>query len=185
MSTQVTETEPTDKKQRLLVIFERLLPLVDSVADKLRFVLIVGLLTLAWVGTWLMLIKHFSMTISLIVVGLCVLPLLILLRFWWALEELKDLPAIAGQMLGDAKDEIKASVQDIRAGNTQKLSFLSATKGLWSIGSMLRESKEFLGSYISISTLINPFMLILGVISLVFIFCLLFVGIILGFMAIL
>jgi hypothetical protein len=28
-------------------------------------------------------------------------PTLILERFWWALEELKNLPDIAGQMMGD------------------------------------------------------------------------------------
>jgi hypothetical protein len=135
------------------------------VADKLRFVLIVGALLIGWIGIWLYVIKHFSLTVTLSVVALA-FPLLILFRFWWAFEELKDLPDIAGQMMGDAKDEFRLSIQDIRAGDVSKLSFLSATKGMWSIGSMLREARELLGSYISIRTLIPPFMLVLGVLSL-------------------
>jgi hypothetical protein len=105
-------------------------------------------------------IKHLSLTVTLSVVALALLPLLILFRFWWAFEELKDLPDIAGQMMGDTKDEFRLSIQDIRAGDVSKLSFLSATKGMWSIGSMLREARDLLGSYISIGTLINPFMLV-------------------------
>lgn len=183
MSEQQTDTQAADKKQRLLALFGRLLPLVDSVADKLRFVLIVGLLLLVWVGVWLFVIKQFSLTVTLVVVGLVLLPLLILVRFWWALEELKNLPAIAGQMMGDAKNEIRESVQGIRAGNVPKLSFLSATKGLWSLGSVLREGQELIGSYISLSTLINPFMLVLGVASLCFVALLGFVSVILLFFA--
>ncbi|MCX7087268.1 MAG: hypothetical protein NTV00_04345 [Methylococcales bacterium] len=183
MSEQQTDTQAADKKQRLLALFGRLLPLVDSVADKLRFVLIVGLLLLVWVGVWLFVIKQFSLTVTLVVVGLVLLPLLILVRFWWALEELKNLPAIAGQMMGDAKNEIRESVQGIRAGNVPKLSFLSATKGLWSLGSVLREGQELIGSYISLSTLINPFMLVLGVASLCFVALLGLVSVILLFFA--
>nr|WP_087146996.1 ABC transporter ATP-binding protein [Crenothrix polyspora] len=183
MSEQHPFETTSEKKQHLLALFTRLLPLVDSVADKLRFVLIVGVLTLIWIGIWLGVIKHFSLLVSLSIVGLAAVPVLILLRFWWSLEELKDLPTIAGQMMGDAKDEIRESVQGIRADKVSKLSFLSATKGLWSVGFMLRETRELVGSYISISTLINPFMLVLGVISLGFVFVLGLVSIVLVFLA--
>lgn len=176
-------TVVADDKHRLLILFEQVLPLVDGVADKLRFVLIIGVLMLVWIGIWLLRIKQFALTLSLLVIGLAILPLLILLRFWWALEELKDLPDIAGQMMGDAKEEIRKSVQGIRGGKVPKLSFLKATKGLWSIGSMLREGRELLGSYISLSTLVNPFMLILGVLSLCFVFFLMLVSIVLAFSA--
>ncbi len=183
MSEQQTTAATPEKKQRLLQLFERLSPLVDSLADKLRLVLIVGLVLLIWVGVWLGLIKHFSSLITLTVVGLATVPLLILLRFWWSLEELKGLPNIAGQMMGDAKNEIKASVQGIHAGKVSKLSFLGATKGLWSVGSMLRETKELVGSYLSITTLINPVMLVLGVFSLGFVFILGLLSVILVLLA--
>jgi hypothetical protein len=179
MSEQPTLIETPEQKQRLLTLFERLLPLVDGLADKLRFVLIIGLLLLVWVGVWMGMLKHCALPLTLTVVGLMSLPLLVLLRFWWSLEELKDLPAIAGQMMGDAKDEVFDNVQSIRAGKVSKLSLLSATKGLWSVGSMLREARGMLGSYISITTLVNPFMLVLGVISLGFVFVLGLVSIVL------
>lgn len=165
-----------DKKQRLLEIFQSLLPMVDSVADKLRFALVLGLLLDGWIFVWLYFLKQFSLTSSLIVAGVVLLPLLIILRFWWALEELKDLPNIAGRMMGDAKEEIKATAQGIRAGSVQKLSFLGSAKSLLSIGSMAGEARELMGSYISIGTLVNPLSLILGVLSLLFVLLLVLVG---------
>ena len=183
MSEQHIQKENPGQKQRLLALFERLLPLVDSLADKLRFMLVIGLLMLVWVAVWMLVIKHYALATTLLVVGLASLPLLILLRFWWSLEELKDLPTIAGQMMGDAKQEIKASVQGIREGKVGKLSFLNATKGLWSMGALMHEAKDMLGSYISITTLVNPFMLVLGVMSLVFVFVLGMVSVALAFLA--
>jgi len=184
MSKQQTNVSATENKQRLEKLFRHLLPLVDGVADKLRFVLIVGALLIVWIGTWLYVIKHFSLTATSSVVTLALLPLLILFRFWWAFEELKDLPDIASQMMGDAKDEFRQSIQDIRGGEVSKLSFLGATKGMWSVRSMLGEASELLGSYISISTLINPFMLVLGVLSLGSFIFLLLASIVLAILAV-
>ena len=82
MSKQQTNVSATENKQRLEELFRHLLPLVDGVADKLRFVLIVGALLIVWIGTWLCEIKHFSLTVTLSVVTLALLPLLILFRFW-------------------------------------------------------------------------------------------------------
>jgi len=42
MSKQQTNVSATENKQRLEELFKHLLPLVDGVADKLRFVLIVS-----------------------------------------------------------------------------------------------------------------------------------------------
>lgn len=174
-----------DKKQRLLDIFQRLLPMVDSVADKLRFALVLGLALDGWIFVWLYFLKQFSLTSSLIVAGVVLLPLLIILRFWWALEELKDLPNIAGRMMGDAKNEIRETAQGIRAGSVQKLSFLGSAKSLLSIGSMASEARELMGSYISLGTLVNPLSLILGVLSLLFVLLLILVGIVLVVLAVL
>jgi hypothetical protein len=173
-----------DKKQRLLEIFQRLLPMVDSVADKLRFALMLGLGLDSWIFVWLYFLKHFSLSSSLIVAGVVLLPLLIILRFWWALEELKDLPNIAGRMMGDSKNEIRETAQGIRAGKVQKLSFLGSAKSLWSIGSMAGEASDLLGSYISIGTLVNPLSLILGVLSLGFVLLLVLIGLVLVLLAI-
>jgi hypothetical protein len=170
-----------EQKQRLLVIFERLLPLVDSLADKLRLILILGVLVAVWLVVWLFFLKHFSLAITAITGIGALFPTLILARFWWSLEELKNLPDIAGQMVGDAKTELQESVQNIRAGKVAKLGFFSAGKGLWSLGSMVSEARDLVGSYLSITTLVNPFMLVLGVLSLLIVFLLLLVSIILIF----
>lgn len=170
-----------EKKQRLLAIFERLLPLVDSLADKLRLFLILGILVTVWLVVWCYLLKHYPLGISATVGITAFLPTLVLARFWWALEELKDLPNIACDMVGDAKTELQESVQNIRAGKIPKLGVFSVGKSLWSIGAMASEARELMGSYISLSTLVNPFMLVLGVISFVGVLLLFLVGIVLVF----
>jgi hypothetical protein len=172
-----------DKQQRLLAIFGRLLPLVDSVSDKVRFAALLGVGLDVWIFIWLFFLKGISLGSALIVVGVVLLPILILLRFWWALEELKDLPNIASRMMDDAKSEMQETVQGIRAGQVQKLGFLSSAKSLWSIGSMAGEARELLGSYISIGTLVNPFSLVLGVLSLLFVLLLVVVGLVLLILA--
>lgn len=167
------------KQQRLLEIFNRLLPLVDSVSDKVRFAALLGVGLDVWIFIWLFFLKGISLSSALIVLGVVLLPILILLRFWWALEEIKDLPNIAGRMMSDAKGEIGETVQGIRAGSVPKLGFLSSAKSLWSIGSLAGEARELLGSYISIGTLVNPFSLVLGVVSLLFVLLLVVIGLIL------
>jgi hypothetical protein len=177
----VTPLEP-DKKNRLLAIFKNLLPLIDGLADKLRLLWILGLLISVWLVAWCFYFKHYSLGITVFAGIAALLPTLILLRFWWALEELKNLPDIAGEMAGDAKSELQESVQNIRAGKIPKLSFFSAGKSLWSIGAMASEAGELIGSYISVATLANPFMLVLGGLSIVGIFVLFAVGIVLAFL---
>jgi hypothetical protein len=92
-------------------------------------------------------LKHFSLGITAITGIGALLPTLILARFWWALEELKNLPGISCQMMGDAKNELQESVQNIRAGKVPKLGFFSAGKSLWSIGTLFSEVRDLLGSY--------------------------------------
>lgn len=166
-------------KQRALDIFTRLLPMVDSVADKLRFVLFLGALLVGWIFVWLFVLKGISLSNALIISGVAALPLLVILRFWRALEELKDLPEIVEDMVDDAKGEFHATVQGIRAGDKQKIGLLGSVKKLWSVGSLAGEARELLGAYLSIGTLANPFSLILGVLSLLFVLFLILVGVIL------
>jgi hypothetical protein len=175
---QTTILEP-EKKQRLLSLLERLLPLVDTLADKLRLLWILGVLVTGWFVVWCYYLKHYSLVASALVGLVAFFPTLILLRFWWAMEELKSLPDIAGQMVGDTKSGLQQSVQNIRAGKTPKLGFLSAGKSLWSVGAMASEALGLMGS--SVATLANPVMLILGVTSFVGVILLFFVGVMLAF----
>ena len=179
MAEQPITSSTQQKTLRLQALFEKLLPLVDAVADKIRLVLIVGVVLVSWIGIWLIVIKQYALAVSISIIALALLPLLILLRFWLAFEELKDLPDIADQMLGDAKQEVRESIANIQSGKTSKMSVLSATKGLWSIGSMLREGRDLLGSYLTMTTLVNPFMLVLGVLSLGGVFLLMLISVLL------
>lgn len=182
MSGNVTNSLEPEKKNRLLSLFESLLPLVDSLADKLRLLWILGLLVSLWLVVWCFYLKHYSIGITAFAGIAALLPTLILARFWWALEELKHLPDIAGDMAGDAKTELQASVQNIKSGKIPKLSFFSAGKSLWSIGGMASEIRELMGSYLSVATLANPFMLVLGILSFASVFVLFIISIVLAFL---
>lgn len=168
-----------DLTHRLAEIFTKLLPLVDSMADKLRFALILGGVLIAWIFIWLYFLKHFALGTALIIVGLALLPLLVLARFWWALEELKDLPQVADQMVGDAKGHFTETLKGIQAGDVTKVSMLGSVKKLWNIGALATEARGLLGSYLSIGTLANPLSLIMGVLSLLFVILLVLVSIVL------
>ena len=154
----------SDQHQRLLHLCTRWLPLIDALTDKLRLLLVIGLFCWAWIGIWLYAIQHYSLLLCGMVLSALLLPVLIILRFWWSLAQLKDLPAIATEMLGDAQAGVASSLQQLATQKT-KLSWFGASKGLWSIGTMALEAKELLGSYVSLATLLNPFMLLLGVVS--------------------
>ena len=168
-----------DLTPRLAEIFTKLLPLVDSVADKLRFALILGGALIAWIFIWLYFLKHFALGTALIIVGLAILPLLVLARFWWALEEIKDLPQVADQMVGDAKGHFTETLKGIQAGDVTKVSMLGSVKKLWNIGALATDARGLLGSYLSIGTLANPLSLIMGVLSLLFVILLVLVSIVL------
>lgn len=180
----MSEVNPTDNKARLLALFTRLLPLLDSVTAKLRFAVLLGGGLVVWIFVWLYALKGFTLSTALIVAGIALLPILLLAYFWWSLEELKDLPNIAGRMFNDAKAEIGATVQGIQAGKAPKLSLLGSAKSLWSIGSLVAEARELLGSYLSIGALMNPLSLLLVALSLVFVSLLGIVGFILALIAI-
>jgi hypothetical protein len=181
MSEQIKKTLEPEKKQRLWSIFESLLPLVDRLADKLRLFWILGLLVTVWLTVWCFYLKHFSLMVTVLAGVAALLPVLVLIQFWWALEGLKNLPEIAGRMAGDAKSGLQESVQNFRSGKAPKLSLFNAGKGLWSVGAMATEANELIGSYISFATLVNPIMLVLGVVSIVSVHLLFLIGILLVF----
>ncbi len=181
MSTSVTPTTDPNRQQRLVEIFQRLLPIVNSLARKLLLTIVLGILIAVWLMVWCLYFKHYSITVAIIAGFTALLPTAIVARFWWAVEELKELPQITSQMIGDAKGELSASLNNLRNGTPLKTGFFSVGKNLWSVGSMVSELRELAGTYFTFSTLINPFMLILGAVSIGCIFLLFFIGIALGF----
>lgn len=170
-------------KQRLLNTFERLIPLVDGISDSVRFATLLGAVLALWIFGWMFFIKEFELKTALITSTILILPSLILSRFWWALEEVKELPEIVGEMMEDAKEEVQETVQNIRSNTSKKVGMLRSIKSLFSIRSVLNESDDLLGSYISISALINPLWLILGVLALLSVMGLALISTILVFLA--
>lgn len=176
-------TSPSTKLQNssdLIKTFERLIPLVDSISDSMRGAVFIGLALTAWFFIWLFFLNSYSLGVASVVSGITLIPALILSRFWWALEELKDLPDIVTEMMVDAKEEAQETMQSLRSNKTKKIGFLGTIKSLFSIRSLLSEADEMLGSYVSISALINPFWLILGVFSLIAMIVLIFIAIVLA-----
>lgn len=183
MSDKSAPAIESGNQERLLAIFGRLLPMVEVLADKLRLIWILGLLISVWLVVWCVVLKNYSWSVGLAGGCIALLPTLILARFWLALEDLKNLPEIAGEMTGAAKKEFQLSMQKLRAGKLPKLSFLGAGKNLWSISSIAAEARELIGSYVSLATLANPLMLIVGLISFFGVFLLFLASIILVFFA--
>lgn len=172
-----------DKKQHLLDTFNRLIPLVDGISDSIRFATLLGAVLALWVFIWMLILKGFELKTALITAAITLLPALILSRFWWALEEVKNLPDIISEMMDDAKDEVQETVRHLRNDGVKKIGMFGSIKGLFSIRSILSEADDMLGSYISISALINPLWLILGVLALLSVIGLALVSIVLVFLA--
>ncbi|WP_211211709.1 hypothetical protein [Lamprocystis purpurea] len=184
--TMADEDRPPDgptsaaRQGQLINVLGRLMPLIDSLTDKLRNVLLLGGVILGWIAVWMIFIQGWSPLIALMMLGVAALPLLLILRFWWALDDLQDLPATADRMLTDAGGQVQTTLQDLRAGKAPKLGAIASAKGLWSLGALAGEARELLGSYVNFGILLNPLALGLGVLSLLFVLLLAMVGIILA-----
>ncbi len=168
------------RQGQLISVLGRLVPLIDSLTDQLRNLLLVGVVILVWIAVWLLFIQGWSPLIALMILGVAALPLLLILRFWWALADLQDLPATADRMLTDAGGQVQTTLQDLRAGKAPQLGAIASAKGLWSLGALAGEARELLGSYVNFGILLNPLALGLGVLSLLFVLLLAAVGLILA-----
>jgi uncharacterized membrane protein YcjF (UPF0283 family) len=168
-----TETSTIDK---LKESFQRLLPLVDDLADGLGMLLLISLAVIIWIFVYLFHMQQFSLFMSLGVSGLAVLPILILSRFWFALESLKDIPKIAEEMIDDVTEEAAQSWHAVKSGKKGALNFLGQAKKLFEIRSILNSADDIIGQYFSIGPLVNPFYLFFGVLSLLGLFVLFLTG---------
>jgi hypothetical protein len=160
----------------IFTLFDKLVPLVDNVADGIRATTLLGLFVIGWIFVWMFFLQSFSLTTSLVLLTIIALPVLILFRFWWALESLKDLPEIAQEMMDDVTDEAKETWRSVRSDKKKALNVIGQAKNMWEMKSLLGELDDVLAQYINIGTLINPLSLILGIISLLGIFLLTLIG---------
>jgi ABC-type multidrug transport system fused ATPase/permease subunit len=163
----------------LFALFDKLVPLVDNVADAMRTTTLLGLLIIGWLFVWMFFLQSFSLTTSLVLLTIIAIPILILFRFWWALESLKDLPEIAQEMMDDVTDEAKETWRSVRSDKKKALNVLGQAKNMWEMKSLLGELDDVFAQYINIGTLVNPFSLILGIISLLSILLLGLIGVVL------
>jgi ABC-type multidrug transport system fused ATPase/permease subunit len=166
--------------EKLQTVFQRLLPLVDDLADALGILLLISLAIIVWVFVYFFHLHHFSLVMSLGVVGLAIIPVLILTRFWFALENLKDIPKIAEEMMDDVTEDVAQSWHAIKSGKKGALNFFGQAKKLFEIRSLLNSADNILEQYFSIGPLVNPFYLFFGVLSLFALLVLFLTGIVLG-----
>lgn len=163
---ELTKEEIQGRKGALLRLFDRLLPIVDTIADSVRLAALVGLVMVAWIFFWMNRFGNFSVSTALLVCGLTSLPVLVLLWYWWGLEGLKKLPENVAQMAGNASAELRSHIQGIRAGEKRKLVSHVSLGKLWELRSLADEARELLGSYVRLGSLANPLLLVLLFLSL-------------------
>lgn len=160
--------------------FQRLLPLVDDLADALGVLLLISMVVVIWIFVYLFYLQHFSLFISVGVSSLSVLPVLILSRFWFSLENLKDIPKIAEEMIDDVTGDVAQSWHAAKSGKKGALNFFGQAKKLFEIRSILNSADDIIGQYFSIGPLVNPFYLFLGVLSFIGLFFVFIAGLIMG-----
>lgn len=173
------------RQARIFDLVERLTPLAGGLANRLLSLLLLGAVLLAWIFVWLVFLNDVSPRWALAGVGLGALPLAVVLRYWWALAGLKELPETAARMLADAGGQVQGGLRDLGAGKLPKLGSLASVKGLWSMGALAGEARELLGSSVQLGSLFNPLALVMGVLSLLFVLLLVPVALLLALIALL
>lgn len=167
--------------KKLEALLEKLMPLVGSALKKLRFLLIMGIVVILWFFVFMFVLQEMSLGWALGISAVLALPVLLLSRFYFALQDLQDLP----EMIDEIKEDLTESLQALR--NTKKATAVNAVSGakdLLEIRSLLSSGREMLADYVSIAVLANPFSLFLGVLSVISVFALALLGIVLGVVAI-
>ncbi|MGF1548417.1 MAG: hypothetical protein ACFCUG_13935 [Thiotrichales bacterium] len=163
---------------RLQAILGRLLPLAERLAYALRALSLLGLGLVAWLFVWMYFLRGFGLWTALIFGVVALLPVLLLMRFWWSLAELRELPQRLSSMRAGVSAEVASTVQSLRAGDrTRALGLIAQAKRLFEVRSLLGQLDDVVGQYLSVGLLVNPLMLLLGVLSLLFVGLLLVVGV--------
>lgn len=174
---QPIQKQPMD--QRLFDQLNKLVPLIDNVADAIRSISLLGLAIIAWIFIWMFFLSSVPLIYSLFITAILAIPVLITLRFWLGLESLKNLPDIADNLMDDVTDEVKAQWKSLNGNEKKRMNIIGQAKNLFEIKSIIGELDDVFAQYINIGSLLNPLSLILGVISLLAIFALSLIAIIL------
>jgi len=86
-------------------------------------------------------------------------------RLWLALEGLKGLPAFLRETAGEVGEELAASLSALRRGGG-RLNVVGQARRLWALRGLLDEAGDLLRESFSVGVLLNPAMLLLGVLAL-------------------
>ncbi|MCH9696583.1 MAG: hypothetical protein K0U68_00605 [Gammaproteobacteria bacterium] len=179
---QSTDNPKTASRSQLNSLLTRVLPIVDELADRLGVLLLASLVIIMWIFVYLHYLQNFSLVISASLVAICALPWLILLRIWFALENVKQLPENMKELADDVSESAGESFQTLKSGKRGFLNIIGQTRKLFQLRTLLNSGSELVGDYFSIGPLINPIYLILAVLSLICLFLLMMTG---SFLAIL
>ncbi|HHL19832.1 MAG TPA: hypothetical protein ENJ33_08860 [Thiothrix sp.] len=170
-----------DTLKKLEKLLAKLMPLVGSATKKLRFLILMGIAVILWLFIFMFVLQKMTLGWALGISVVLALPVLWLSRFYFALQDLNDLP----EMINEIKTDLTSSLQALTS--TKKVTAVNAVSGakdLWEIRSLLSNGREMLGDYVSIAVLANPLSLFLGVLSVISLFALVLLGIVLGIFAI-
>jgi hypothetical protein len=166
-------------------LIRKILPLVDDVADALGVSLLISVITIGWIFIYLYYLQHFSFALALGIAGCALLPCLVLIRVWFALENLKNMPEIIGDLVEDVSESASESWKTVKSGKKGVLNVVGQARKLFQIRSLLGSAGDIFEQYTSIGPLINPFYLFFAVLSLISLFFLLIVGCILAIISLL
>lgn len=163
--------------KKLEALLEKLMPLVGSASKKLRFLILTGLIVILWLFVFMFVLQKMSLGWAGGISALLSLPILLLIRFYFALNDLNELPERISEIKEDLTESLQALTQQKKV---TAVNAVSGAKDLWEIRSLLSSGREMLGDYVSIAVLVNPLSLFLGVLAVLFLFGLSLLGIILA-----
>ncbi len=174
----------TVNDSKLKEAFQKILLLVDDLADGLRLVLLISVVLSLWIFIYCFQLHQVSLITSLMISGLTLLPSLILSRTWYALENLKDIPKVAEEIIDDVTDEVAQSWHHVKSSKKGALNFFGQAKKLFQIRTLLNSADDIIGQYFSVGPLVNPFYLFLSALSFLGLFFLFVMGVILGLLSV-
>lgn len=164
--------EQPSATDRLIELMEKLIPIVDDLADKLRILLVMLLGLIIWFGFYLMQLNDWGWKSTSLILIMVLIPLLILGRVYWSLRDIQTLPDI----LDDVEDDLKSTWHGVTSGKQNAFNVIKQAKNLYEVRGLLGSADDLIGNYISFGVLVNPLFLILAALALISTFVLFLVG---------
>jgi hypothetical protein len=169
MTEQPTQIELEGRKNALLRLFDRLVPLVDGLSKTIGFTALMQLALVAWIFVWMYHFKEFTLPVSLVACLIMLLPILVLMYFRSGLKQLKQLVDTVVTTILGAKNELQERVLDLRSAERKKAGLMGSAKNIFKLGSLVGEARELMGSYVHVGSMVNPLLLLLGFLSIMYI----------------